>query len=284
VGTGGAAGTGISHIGANYSGDTVHLGSTGSFSLNILRSTPIVAAFPIIDQSGLPIPSTGVPQGVPFHDALLMIGGYPVTGAPGTVTYTLFPNTACTTGTGTAVSTVTVGPSDNVAASAPVAPVAGSYGFNAFYLAGSNNYNVTSACTGFTVTSAPSLGRIHWTHHLSLSKTASTQSWTVGVSNPLSTSAKVVVRITGGSTINPSLTFDVTCGVTCVNTLGAANITPGLTPVTVAAGGSASLSFSQPLSGSLVSQKVSFTVTLYWTTGTLYTSDGSASGSFAVSA
>ena len=105
----------------------------------------------------------------------------------------------------------------------------------------------------------------------------------MGVSNPLSTSAKVVVRITGGSTINPSLTFDVTCGVTCVNTLGAVNLTPGLTPVSVAAGGSASLGFSQPLSGSLVSQKVSFTVTLYWTTGTLYTSDGSASGSFAVS-
>jgi len=51
----------------------------------------------------------------------------------------------------------------------------------------------------------------------------------------------------------------------------------------VAAGGSASLSFSQTISGSLVSQKVSFTVTLYWTTGTLYTSDGSTSGSFAVS-
>ncbi len=283
VGTGGAAGTGISHIGANYSGDTVHLGSTASFALNILRSTPIVASFPIIDQTGLPIPSTGVPQGVPFHDALLMIGGYPVTGAPGTVTYTLFPNNACTTGTGTVVSTVNVGSSDNVPSSAPVAPVAGSYSLDAFYLAGANNYNVTSACTVFTVTSAPSLGHIHWTHHLSLSRSANTQSWTVGVSNPLSTSAKVVVRIVGGSTINPSLNFDVTCGVTCVNTLGGVNITPGLTPVTVAAGASASFSFSQPLSASFVSQKVSFTMTLYWTSGTLYTSDGSSSGSFAVS-
>ncbi len=182
VGTGGPAGTGITHIAATYSGDAVHLGSTGSFTLNVLRSTPIIVAFPIVDQTGLPIPSSGVPAGVPFHDDLLMIGGYPVSGATGTVTYTLFPNSICTVGTGTAVSTEIVGPSDNVPSSASVTVAAGSYSFNAFYVGDSNNYNVTSACGGFTVTPAPSFARIHWTHHLSLSKSLNTQGWTAIVS------------------------------------------------------------------------------------------------------
>ena len=218
-----------------------------------------------------------------MHDSLLMFGGYPVTGAPGTITYTLYPNGACTTGTGTVVSTVPVGPSDSALPSASVVPAAGSHSFNVFYLGDGNNYNVTSACEPFTVIPAPSLTRLHWTHHLSLSKTANQQSWDVTVANPLSTSVKVVVRIIGSSTINPSLTFDVTCGVTCVNTRIGVNFTPGLTPVTIAAGATSStMSFTQPISNSFVGQKVTFTVTLYWAAGTLYTADGSASGSYAV--
>ena len=283
VGTGGPAGTGITHVGATYSGDTTQLGSTGQFTLTILRATSILATFVIQDQTGLPVPVAGVPAGVSFHAATLMIGGYPVTGAPGSVTYTLFPNGACTVGTGTVVSTVLVGPSDNVPPSGSVAPAAGSYGLSGFYQADVNNYNVTSACVAFTVTSAPSLGHIHFTHHLSLSKSGNAQSWTLVVSNPLSTSVKVVVRIVGSSTINPSLTFDLVCGVTCVNTLANVNLTPGLTPVSVASGAtSVSFGFSQPISSSFVGQKVVFTMTFYWETGTLYTSDGSASGSFAV--
>ena len=285
VGTGGPAGTGITHIAATYSGDAVHLGSTGSFTLNVLRSTPIIVAFPIVDQTGLPIPSSGVPAGVPFHDDLLMIGGYPVSGATGTVTYTLFPNSICTVGTGTVVSTEIVGPSDNVPSSASVTVAAGSYSFNAFYVGDSNNYNVTSACGGFTVTPAPSFARIHWTHHLSLSKSLNTQGWTAIVANPFSTTVEVVVRIAGASNINPSLTFDVTCGVTCVNTAAGVNLTLGLTPVSVpAATSSFSFSFGQFIPNSFVGQKISFTATLYWTTGTLYTSDGSTSGSFAAAA
>jgi hypothetical protein len=212
-----------------------------------------------------------------------MIGGYPITGAPGSVTYTLFPNSLCSVGTGTVVSTVPVGPSNDVRSSASVAPVAGSYSFSAFYQGDSNNYNVTSGCSPFTVMPAPSFTHAHWTHHLSLSKSANAQDWTITVANPLSTSVNAVVRIIGGSSINPSLTFDVTCGVTCVNTAGAVNITPGLTPVSVPAGAASfAFSFTQPISGSFVNQKVSFTATLYWATGTLYTSSTSGSGSFAV--
>jgi hypothetical protein len=92
----------------------------------------------------------------------------------------------------------------------------------------------------------------------------------------------VVVRIVGVSTTNPSLTFDVTCGLTCVNTAGAVNTTPGLTPVPVGFHGMSTFSFSQTISGSFVDQKITFTATLYWTAGTVYVSSNSKSGSFAV--
>jgi hypothetical protein len=216
-----------------------------------------------------------------------LTGGFPSTGVTGTVTYALFPNSGCLAGTGTAVSTVTVGPSNNVPDSTPVTPAAvGSHGFNAIFSGDVNNNAVTSACEPFTVVAAPAFtaGTIHWTRHLSLSKTSSTQSWTAVVANPLSTNAELVVRIVGVSTINPSLTFDVTCGVTCVNTAsGGVNLTPGLTPVTVPAGtASFSFSFNQLIPGSFVNQKFTFTVALYWATGTLYTPSNSKSGAFAV--
>jgi len=103
------------------------------------------------------------------------------------------------------------------------------------------------------------------------------------VANPLSTSVNVLVRIVGSSSINPSLTFDVTCGVTCVNTAGGVNNTRGLTPVSVAAGAkSFSFSFNQAISSGFVNSKVTFTATLYWATGTLYNSSDSKSGAFAV--
>lgn len=135
------------------------------------------------------------------------------------------------------------------------------------------------------VTRAPSLtgGELHWTHHVSLSKTNGTQTWTANVANPLSTSVKVLVRIVGSSSLNPSLTFDVTCGVTCVNTAGGVNTTPGLTPVSVIPGAkSFSFSFSQAVGGIFINTKLMFTATLYWTTGTVYNSSSSRSGSFAI--
>jgi hypothetical protein len=216
-----------------------------------------------------------------------LTGGFPSTGVTGTVTYTLFPNGACTAGTGIAGSSVTVGPSNNVPASAPVTPAAaGSFSFNAVYSGDGSNNAVTSACEPFTVVPAPSFtaGKVHWTHHLSLSKSLGAQSWTAIVANPLSTSVNVVVRIVGASTTNPSLTFDVTCGVTCVNTAtGGVNSTPGLTPVSVAGGTSSfSFSFNQLIPGTFVNTKFAFTATLYWATGTVYASSNSKSGAFAV--
>ncbi len=257
-------GSGTHHIGAIYAGDTVHSGSTGpSFNLTVTKATARIFTAVIVDQTGLPVPAGGIPVGVPVHDAVVFLGGFPVTGAPGTVTYTLFPNSGCTAGTGTVVSTVNVDASDSVQSSTSTAPnPAGSYSFNAVYSGDSNNDAVTSACEPFTVTN--------------------TQGWTVTVANPLSSTVNVVVRIVGGSAINPSLTFDVTCGVTCVDTVGGVNFTPGLTPVPIAAGAKISFSFNQAISSSFANQKVTFTATLYWATGTLYTRSNPKSGSFAV--
>jgi len=157
-----------------------------------------------------------------------------------------------------------------------------SFTFNVIATTGAITHSIAISVT---VTAAPSFagGQVHWTHHVSLSKNNATQSWTATVANPLSTSVNVLVRIVGSSSINPSLTFDVTCGVTCVNTAGGVNNTRGLTPVSVAAGAmSFSFSFSQPISSSFANQKISFTATLYWTTGTVYSPSNSKSGTFAV--
>jgi hypothetical protein len=286
-------GIGIHHIGAIYTGDSVHSGNTTNppsapFNLMVSPASVTISTVVIVDQTGLPVnPTTGVPQGLTVHDVVVvLLHGWQLTGVNGTVTYTLYPNSLCTVGTGTVVATVPVGKENNVPPSPPVAPAAGSWSFDAtFNPVTTNNVVVRSGCEPFLVTQAPGFtaGKLHWTHHLSLSKSASTQSWTAIVSNPLSVTAKLVVRIVGVSTINPSLTFDITCGVTCVNTAGAVNSTPGLTPVLVAAGtSSTSFSFNQLIPGSFVNQKFTFTATVYWTTGTLYTLSNSKSGSFAV--
>src|SRR5439155_14424119 len=249
-----------------------------SFALTVTNSNPSLTTV---------VNSTVAPLGTLVSDEAILTGGFPSTGVTGTVIYTLFPNGACTTGTGTVVSTVGVGPSNNVPPSATVTPAAaGSYSFNAVYSGDSNNNAVTSACEPFTVVPAPSFaaGKLHWTHHLSLSKSSNTQSWTAIVANPFSTSVRVVVRIVGSVNGIPSLTFDITCGVTCVNTAsGGVNFTPGLTPVTVAGSTSSlSISFNQLISSSFANQKVTFTATLYWASGTLYNSSDSKSGAFAV--
>jgi len=281
-------GTGIHPISAIYAGDTIHSGSTDPFNITVLPATPSIFTTVIVDQTGLPVNSTtGVPFGLTVHDNVIFLGGYPVTGATGSVTYTLYPNGACTAGTGTVVSTVSVAPADNVPNSASVMPSVGSHSFDATYTPDVNNNNaVRSTCEPFTVGQTLQLTaqKLHWTHHLSLSKSGNAQSWTVTADNPLSTSAKVLIRIVGQSTTNPTHTFDVTCGVTCVNTAsGGVNFTPGLTPVTVAAGTSSlSFTFNQPISSTFANEKFTFTATLYWTTGTLYTHSDSKSGAFAV--
>jgi hypothetical protein len=137
------------------------------------------------------------------------------------------------------------------------------------------------------VTVSPSVaftsGKLHWTNHLSLSKNSNAQSWTAIVSNSLSTSAYVVIRITGQSTTVPANKFDVTCGAACVDTNGNVNnaaLAAG--PVSVPASSSTSFSFSQTISNSFVNQNIAFTATVYWTTNSAYGATTSKSASFAV--
>jgi len=274
-----AVGSGADNIGAAYSGDSTEASSTASaFALTVTKSTPGLTTV---------LTSTSVPLGSTVSDQAVLTGGFPSAGVTGSVTYTLFPNSLCSAGTGTVVSTFDVGPSDSLPSTAPVTPAAtGSYSFDATYNGDVNNNAVTSACEPFTVVPAPSFaaGKLHWTHHLSLAKSSSTQSWTAIVTNPLFSNIQMVVRIVGASTMNPSLTFDVTCGVTCVDTAsGGVNSTSGLTPVPVGFfTSSTSFSFNQPIPGSFANQKFTFTATLYWATGTTYIASNSKSGAFAV--
>ena len=276
--------------------DPTHSGSTGSTTLTVLPATPSISTTVIIDQTGQPVPPGGsVPLGLSVHGNALLFGGYPVTGVAGTVTYTLFPNGGCT-GTGIFSSTVTVRASNDVPSSTPsfTPNATGSYSINARYQPGTTDNNaVTSACEPFTVgvVLAPSFttGKLHWSHHLSLSKSNNTQTWTALVANPLLAPVNVLVRIVGSSAINPSLTFDVVCGATtCINTpVGFGRIsTPGLNPQLVPANNdSFTFSPSQFIPSSFANNEFAFTATLYWTstTGTIYAATNSMkSGSFTV--
>ena len=272
-----AVGTGTHNIGASYGGDGSHSSSTAPvFALTVTKATPALTTV---------VSSTSIVLGGSVSDQASLTGGFPSTGVTGTVTYTLFPNSGCIA-PGTAATTVTVGASNSVPSSGSSTPTAtGSFSFNAVYNGDANNNNVTSACEPFTVASAPSFasGKIHWTHHLSLSKSGNMQTWTAIVANPLPSSVNVVVRIVGASLMTPSLSFDVTCGVTCVNTSGnvnAAAVAAG--PVSVAAGTTFSFSFNQLLSTSFAGNKFAFTATLYWASGTVYSASNSKSGAFAV--
>src|SRR5207253_5928871 len=167
-------GAGIHRISCVYLGlGGVYKGGTCPvFNLSVLPATPSIFTTVIVDQTGLPVnATTGVPFGLTVHDTVIFNGGYPVTGATGSVTYTLYPNGVCKPGTGTVVSTVPVGQADNVPNSASQMPAVGSNSFNAMYTPDvNNNFAVTSACEQFTVTASPHFasGKLSWTHHLSL--------------------------------------------------------------------------------------------------------------------
>ena len=278
------AGRGTQNISAIYNGDFHHSPSTAPlFPLTVIFSPSdfsLTAA-----STSLSIPSGGIGSAT---FTVTGFGGFTGSVAftsssiPYGVTVMFVPNPATITSVGgTATSEMTVFVNSIVAAGT-------GFTFTATGVGGPNGTLTHSVTVNVTVTAVavPTLvqGKIHWTHHLSLSRTVNIESWTVFVADPLPNSVNVVVRIMGSSAINPSLFFDVACGVTCVNTGNdGVSFTPGLTPLAVPAGAkSFSFSFSQSISGNFVNQKVSFTATLYWAIGSLYTSSSSRSGAFAV--
>jgi len=102
------------------------------------------------------------------------------------------------------------------------------------------------------------------------------------VTNPRTTAVDVLVHIKGFSQTNPSLTFDILCGVTCVDV----GTTP--TPVTIAAGTSVTFSFTQSANSTnlVAGNKYSFTAVLTWgSTGSspsTFVTSNSKSGAFAI--
>ena len=273
-------GSGTDNIGAMYSGDTTHTTSTAPLF-------PVTVSFTASDiHVAASSASLSIPAGAMAADNLTVTGLGSFTGSVTlsnhsvllgvTVIFSPNPVQISTVG-GSAISTMTVLIDSSMAAGT-------NFVLTEVAASGSHSHSVNINVT-VTGGGLPSLvgSKIQWAHKISLSKTGGTQSWTATVANPLSTRIRVVVRIVLRSSINPSLTFDVSCGVTCVNTSGGVNNTPGLTPVLVA-GGTKSLSFNfnQPISSSLVNQSVSFTATLYWSTSTYYVPSSSKTGTFTV--
>jgi len=80
------------------------------------------------------------------------------------------------------------------------------------------------------------------------------------------------------------MTIDVICATTCADiSQGFDNAAAAAGPITVAAGATVSFSFNQPISNAFANQKISFTATVYWTTGSGYLKgSGQQNGSFAV--
>ena len=160
-------GFGITNITVLYFGDTIHRGGTFSGLLQVKPAQTGIQTVLINKQTGFPLSLTGdtVPLGVPVFDRVFegfLLGGFGFNGGLGvfgTVTYTLYPNSYCRAGTGTVISTVTVGSSNKVPDSASVTPAVGLHSFNAFYhnVTTDNlpSTPVTSPCEPFTVTPAP---------------------------------------------------------------------------------------------------------------------------------
>jgi len=201
-----ANGVGIHIIDVIYdaSSDLIHSGSTASGQLSVSPDQTMISTAVINSQTGLALNSTlplgvnsTIPEGIPVFARAILLNGFGFNGGlgvTGTLTYSLYPNGACTAGTGTVISTSPVAGADQVPDSAKVTPSpAGTFSINAFYQNVTTDnlpsaIGVTSNCASFIVTPAPAFtaGKLHWTHHLSLSKSASTQSWTAIVTNPLS--------------------------------------------------------------------------------------------------
>jgi len=264
------AGSGGSHIvTASYGGDAVHLTSSGTTTLVVNDFTISVSPTTANIFAG---------RSGSFTVSLTSLGGF-----TGSITLS---TSALPTGftDGFVPNPVTIATAGNTNTSnLTIAVPTGFTGTVTFNVTGtSGSLSHTSVTLTINVSPQPvpifSAGKLHWTHHLSVSKTGSMQTYTAIVSNPQTNSVSVLVHITGTSQTNPSLTFDIMCGVTCVDTGGA------VTPVTVAAGASLSFSFSQSITSGSVGNKFSFTAVLLWgpVGSTPSITSNSKSGAFAV--
>src|SRR2546425_1154618 len=268
------AGSGGTHpVTASYSGDAAHLTSSGTTSLVVndftISVSPTSASIVCGTSSSFIVSLTSL--GAFTGSIQLSTSALPSGIADGFV-----PNPVTIT---TAGSTNT----SNLTVSVPSTFAGTSFAFNITGASGGLSHT-TSTVTVTVPCNVPvfSAGKLHWTHHLSLTKTSNVQTWTAIVTNPRTTAVDVLVHIKGSSQTNPSLNFDILCGVTCVNV----GTTP--TPVTIAAGTSVTFSFIQSASTTnlVATNMYSFTAVLIWgSTGSspsTFVPSNSKSGAFAV--
>ncbi len=241
------AGSGGTHtVAASYGGDASHSPSSGSASL-------VVSDFTIIANPTTLIVPVGGSNSTSI--TLTSLGGF-----TGSITLS----------TSSLVSGVTAGfvpnpvalvvAGNTVSSQLTISVAASVSDFSVTVTGASGGLSHVTSPISVHVIPAPvfASGKLHWAHHLSLLKSGGTQTWTAFVDNPTPNSVSVLVHIVGTSQTNPSLSFDITCGTTCVNTGSP------VTPVTVAAGGSMTFSFSQSIPSAFVGNKLSFTATLLW--------------------
>ncbi len=230
--------------------------------------------------NGTPVPTPHTTQDGAYGVFIAApVACFTVTGNNTVVGSTVTFNASCTTGTS---PTFTWMFGDGTTGSGSiVSHVYATAGTFMVTLTASNSAGTSSASTHVVVLPPePSFarGKLHWTHHLSLSKSVNTQTWTAIVSNPRPTAIFVQIHIVGMS-IFTTTRFDITCGMNCVNTPG----TP--TPVTIAATTLSIFSFTQAIPAGFANDKLCFTGSLQWgdtATTITHTSATTKSGCFAV--
>jgi hypothetical protein len=197
-----------------------------------------------------------------------------VTGAIGALT--TFTVTAADTDTNALTLTATGLPTGATFTTAGTNPVTGTFSYTPatapvsasvmFTVTDTVDHNTTSATTAVTVPPpAVFLGKISWTHHLSLAKNANMQTWSAKVTNPGTETAYAIVTIQG--------------------TNGVLSFTAHSAIITLVGGAALDVPITQLFDATSVGTKYHFTSTIMWgtsPTAIVIPSGNSRSGAFAV--
>jgi len=227
-----SVGTGTQSITGMYGGDSTHASSTSAqFTITVTKASPVVVTV-VKDSANAAV--TSVSLGDAVHDTATMTGEFQ---AGGTVTYTIFSNSACT-GIGTTVSSVTVSVGVVPDSLATTPSSSGTYSFNATYSGDSNNNNAASVCEPFTVNPP-------------------TPDFTISAS-PASTT--IVPGASGDSAITVTATNGFS-GIVSLTSSAPSGLTATLTPNSISGSGTSSLTISVGSSVAPGSYKVNVTGT-----------------------
>ena len=142
---------------AVYSGDTNYAGSTSACEQFRVEPGTSSTATTVFDAATNAAWTGTETAGAHAFDTASVAPSSAGITATGTVTYTFFPNGACTAGTGSPAGTVTLTSTGTVPNSLTQGPlVAGTHSFHAVYSGDANYAGSTSACEPFTVAAGTS--------------------------------------------------------------------------------------------------------------------------------